>query len=102
VRAGGPLSEDDFFAELAAERPEAVEEAHRLLDEVRSTGLFDLNFGAASCVIKTRPVSGTGRVRTVLVVWTYGGAEPGWLNQQLGAVGVWPEENRATVRKRTG
>lgn len=85
------LSEDDFFAELAAKAPDAVEEARRLLDEVRSTGLFDLTFGAASCVIKTRPVGGTGRRQTALVVWTHGGAEPGWLNQQLAAVGA-PEE----------
>ncbi|MCB1003712.1 MAG: hypothetical protein KDB35_05950 [Acidimicrobiales bacterium] len=85
------LSEDDFFEEMATKAPDAVEGAHRLLDEVRSTGLFDLTFGAASCVIKTRPVGGTGRRQTVLVVWTHGGAEPGWLNQQLAAVGA-PEE----------
>jgi hypothetical protein len=85
------LSEDEFFAEMAAKAPDAVEVAHRLLDEVRSTDLFDLTFGAASCVIKTRPTGGSGRRQTVLVLWTDGTAEPGWLNQQLAAVGV-PEE----------
>lgn len=85
------LSEDDFFSELAAKAPDSVDAAHRLLDEVRSTGMFEVTFGAASCVIRTRPAGGTGRRQTVLVVWTHGGAEPGWLNQQLAAVGA-PEE----------
>ena len=85
------LSEDEFFAEMAAKAPDAVEVAHRLLDEVRPIDLFDLTFGAASCVIKTRPNTGSGRRQTVLVLWTDGTAEPGWLNQQLAAVGV-PEE----------
>ena len=77
LAASSPTRSASVLAELGF-----TPEADVSLDTIRPGGVLRA---------KTRPNAGSGRRQTVLVLWTDGTAEPGWLNQQLAAVGV-PEE----------
>ena len=83
------LTEDDFFNILKNKpvKPELVKFAGRIMDDMRNLGCI-IDWKQSAYVVKMPDPGESGRMLTLFVVTKNGTVFPGWMSQQLRAVGL--------------